>query len=296
METPAMKARIFACHKEATCSKMYTSKKVLRRHEKRKHQQHPSTPFSATLRNASTTHPTAVRDASTTHPTVVRDASYNETSRISPPRDIIDYEPVQLQQFKEEYVTVDEYSTNPDEELREESHYRNIITNFFAYWTNARAEAQMIDTNALMLIHHLRCCKERDILYLATVMASFDVLAQDDLLRPQTLCDITRMFVKNVRREKQDGLFDWNCLVIFFTTTHNLLMKFPHLYPDLVEILCELFHLVGADLKKLGGWNDFMEYYRWGVCWKMRDYHLVRQKLVFLNHNGPKFQYPKGFC
>ena len=74
----------------------------------------------------------------------------------------------------------------------------------------------------------------------------------------RTLFNLSNKFYANVK--KQEGLFEWDSLVIAFTMGHNLLMKYPHLHPDIVEMLLEVFNLASDDLTKLGGWGDFIEY------------------------------------
>lgn len=116
----------------------------------------------------------------------------------------------------------------------------------------------MIDANALMLLMHSRNCARSDSTYLAATMATFNVMYRENRLHLRTLCDVTEEYVYNVR--EANGIFEWDSLVILFTMCYSLLLKFPHLYSDLVDMLTELFQLVETDLNELGGWEDFIEY------------------------------------
>ena len=91
-------------------------------------------------------------------------------------------------------------------------------------------------------------------------MSAIETLHRLDRLNLQTLLELINDFITNVRRQKRVNLFDWDCLIIIFTVAHDLLMKYPHMYLDLIDMLCELFKLAGNDLAALGGWNKFKSY------------------------------------
>jgi len=237
--------KLYICDKEASCTKKYKSKKSLSRHVKGKHliRQSPSTPL---LCDASTT------SESSAH---AKSSAINHNSEIENQPQIND-------------ITIDEHSTEPERtvsatpytsnnELKKNRFY-NIINDFFAYWHDAKVETRMIEAAAIMLIKHSRIAKRNDDLYLAITSAHFDLLHYTGRLHQQTLCDLMNNFIANA--QQINGIFDWNCLVIAFTMAHNLLMKYPHLYPDIVEMLLEVFNLAGDDLTKLGGWDNFSEY------------------------------------
>ena len=233
MGTPAKKIRMetdyFCCREEATCLKKYRHKKGLAQHVKRKHLQKSSTPLPPA--NA---YETAVE-----------------------PHTIIE---------EQQYDKPDQYPSNPDymgHDFQDKNHIRSIITEFFTYWNDSKAECRMIDTNALMLIKHSRNCKHHDTCYLAASIAAFNVMHQENRLHLRTLCDVIEEYVYTVREANR--IFGWDSLVVLFTMAHSLLMKFPHLYPDLVDTLAELFQLINADLNELGGWDDFMDYSKYFI-------------------------------
>ena len=241
--------KLYICDKEASCIKKYKSKKSLSRHVKCKHpiRQRPSTPLPS---DTSTTSESSAR---------AKYSAINHNSEIE-----------NQQQIKDEYNTIDEYFTEPERTVSvspytssnelKNNHFRSIINDFFAYWHDAKVETRMIEAIAIMLIKHSRIAKRNDENYLAVASAYFDTMHHTDSLHQQTLCDLMNNFIANAQQGKRDGLFDWDCLVIAFTMAHNLLMKYPHLYPDIVDMLLEVFHLAGDDLTKLGGWNNFSEY------------------------------------
>lgn len=221
------------CNKEASCIKKYRSKRSLWRHVKSKHPigQLASTPLPS---NAST----------------ASESSARATNGFS------DRDP-EMKYYAKSERTVSESSHTIDNEL-EKNRLRDIIKDFFTYWNDAEAENRFIDAIALLLIKHSRIAKQNDANYLAATDAYSDMMYRMDQLPLRTLFNLLNNFYANVH--KQDGLFNWNCLVIAFTMAHNLLMKYPHLYPDIFDMLLEVFNLAGDDLKKMGGWSGFMEY------------------------------------
>ena len=250
--------KLYICDKEASCIKKYKSKKSLSRHVKCKHQirQGPSTPLPS---DTSTT--PLLSDTSTTSESSARakSSAINHNSEIENQR-----------QMNDEYITIDEYSAEPERTLSvspytssnelKKNRFHSIINDFFAYWHDEKVETQMIEAVAIMLIKHSRIAKQNDENYLAVTSAYFDSMYDTYSLHQQTLCNLMNNFIANAQQGKRDGLFDWNCLVIAFTMAHNLLMKYPHLYPDIVDMLLEVFNLAGDDLTKLGGWDNFSEY------------------------------------
>ena len=136
----------------------------------------------------------------------------------------------------------------------------NIIVEFFLYWSDDAVETRAIDRVTQLLIKHSRNLKQDNDNFLAVTMYSLETVHRLDRLNLETLLEIINDFITNVRREKCDNLFDWNCLIIVFTVAHELSMKYPHMYLDLIDMLCEVFYLAGDDLTALGGWNDFKNY------------------------------------
>ena len=136
----------------------------------------------------------------------------------------------------------------------------NMIVEFFHYWSDDAVETRAIDRVTQLLIKHSRNLKQNNDNYLAVTMSAIDTLHRLDRLNLQTLLEIINDFITNVRRQKCVNLFDWDCLIIVFTVAHDLLMKYPHMYLDLIDMMCEVFKLAGNDLTALGGWNEFKSY------------------------------------
>ena len=143
---------------------------------------------------------------------------------------------------------------------REKNRIRSIITDFFAYWADDKVETRMIDTVTQLLIKHSISAKEKDANYLTAAMSVFDSLYATDQLNLDTMIRIMNDYITNVRREVRNQIFGWECLIIVFTMGHDLLMKFPHLYLDIVDMLFEVFYLAGDDFEALGGWDNFIHY------------------------------------
>lgn len=264
--------KIYICKNEALCFKTYKSRKSLKRHVRRKHSksQRPSTPIPPALLNAPSRESTASEWS--TQVSHDREPEMNYQHQIQDKYIVLDeysaehdHEPEMKyqHQIKDKYIALDEYSTEPERtvsESRERNRIHSIIIDFFDYWDDARLETRMIDNIALLLIKHSRIANKNDANYLAATNAYSDMLYQTNSLHLQTMYKLIENFIVNVKRGKRDGLFDWNSLVISFTMAHNLLMKYPHLHPDIVNMMLEVFHLAGNDLIMLGGWDDFMIY------------------------------------
>ena len=264
--------KIYICKNEALCFKAYKSRKSLKRHVRRKHSksQRPSTPIPPALLNAPSRESTASEWS--THVSRDHEPEMNYQHQIQDKYIVLDeysaehdHEPEMKyqHQIKDKYIALDEYSTEPERtvsESRERNRIHSIIIDFFDYWDDARLETRMIDNIALLLIKHSRIANKNDANYLAATNAYSDMLYQTNSLHLQTMYKLIENFIVNVKRGKRDGLFDWNSLVISFTMAHNLLMKYPHLHPDIVNMMLEVFHLAGNDLIMLGGWDDFMIY------------------------------------
>lgn len=270
---------VFACKEEEACSKTYKSKRSLKRHVNCKHHiysQRP--PFSSFMSTSSSTpQPSALLEPA-------MDESTSSTAAPKPTQpvarvgiDIVDHDSGswhQYHQMKEEMLDDDEYPTTAShEELTEilelpctvdneqqMERITNMIIEFFTYWTDNKFETRNIDTIAQLLIKHTRTVKQNDGNYLAAVMSPFDMLHQTDRLDLEMMYKIISAFIINVKQQDEHNIFGWNCLVIVFTMAHELLMKFPHLYIDLVDMLCEVFNLAGNDFVELGGWKDFINY------------------------------------
>ena len=236
MESPTNKmCKLYLCNKEASCFKKYKSKKSLRRHVKSKHpiSKRPSTPLPS---NAST--------------------ASEQSARVK--NGFFDGDPETKYSAESERTVSDSpYTSNTE---LEKNRFRTIINDFFTYWNDDEMEMRLIDTIVILLIKHSRIAKQNDANYLAATDAYADTMYQMDQLHchQRTLFNISNKFYANVR--KQEGLFEWDSLVIAFTMGHNLLMKYPHLHPDIVDMLLEVFNLASDDLTKLGGWGDFIEY------------------------------------
>jgi len=144
--------------------------------------------------------------------------------------------------------------------MRDENRLRNIIRDFFAYYNNPKAETRAMDVVALLLIKHSRRCQESDKELLASVMKDYDLLARVDQLYLKTLNEMMEEFCQ-VERENY-GYFTWNSLVAVFTAAHCVLMKYPHLYIDISDMLCHICLASATDLQQLGGgWNNFIANY-----------------------------------
>ena len=242
MESPANKTQMPELHicKKDPCFKKYRSKKSLKRHAKRKHpiSQSPSTPIQPPLLNAQSD----------------PEMKYQKE-----------------QQLNDDSITIDAHSSEPERTVSElpytvgEGQEKNrirrmIIDDFFTYWDDARVEMRMIDNRTLLLIKHSRIASQNDNNYLAFINAYTDMLYQADMFHLQKMYKLMYDFIENVKREKR--YFDWDCLVIAFTIAHDMLMKWPHFYPDIVDMMLETMMLADNDLSMLGGWDNFMLYSR----------------------------------
>ena len=247
---------MFVCQESDNCSKKFGSQRSLLRHVKKKHL--PSQPAESiqqanqpavrriipillTPTNASTLSQEAI-----TPTTPSKRASY----------DFLDHEQHSDDQLNRGDVANDEYEKSGD--VRDKNQNCTIIKDFLAYWNDPDVEIRSLDLIALFLIKHSRIGKQNDANYLAVTSAYSNMMYQTNQLHLRTLFNLSNNFYVNIR--KQDGLFDWDCLVIAFTMAHDLLMDYPHLYPDIVDMLLEVLNLAGDDLTTLGGWNNFIKY------------------------------------
>ena len=254
----------FSCKAKVACFKTFKSKKGLQRHVKCKHPfcQRPSTPPASLGPNNSE---------------FMKTSTQTQTEPVARAGiDFVDDDPeawYNYHRMKEEPLndrTV--FSTTPklDEMSRElscpvngeQQRKRNldIIVKFFAHWSDDKVETRAIDSVTQLLIKHSRSVKQNDGNYLAITISAIDILHRMGQLHLQTLLELIYNYIATVRGKKRDHLFDWDCLIIVFTAAHELLMRYPHLYPDLVDMLCEVFNHAGNDLDALGGWNDFKSY------------------------------------
>ena len=247
---------MFVCRESDSCAKIYGSQRSLTRHVRKKHQisqpagsiQQTSGPAAwilpalLTPSNASTQIPEAITPATPSKRAghdFVREANSKENDVLNR-SDVAD---------SEDTISGD---------VRDKNRSYSIIKDFLAYWNDPDVEIRSLDLIALFLIQHSRIGKQNDANYLAVTSAYSNMMYQTNQLHLRTLFNLSNNFYVNIR--KQDGLFDWDCLVIAFTMAHDLLMDYPHLYPDIVDMLLEVLNLAGDDLTTLGGWNNFIKY------------------------------------
>ena len=138
----------------------------------------------------------------------------------------------------------------------------NMIAEFFFYWPDDGLEIRAIDEATKLLIKHSRNVKQNNDNDLEDTMSEFERLHRLGCLNLHTLHEVINDFFRNVKLEKCDNLFDWDCLIIIFTVARELSIKYPHLYPhlDLIDMLCGAFYLAGNDSTVFGCWNNFKSY------------------------------------
>ncbi len=152
-------------------------------------------------------------------------------------------------------VADNEYRKTGD--VKDETRNDSIIKDFLAFYNENDVDIYSLDLIALFLIKHSKIAKKNDANYFAATSSLYGMVCIMDGLQTQTLYDIVTSYYWYVRKA---GLFDWDCLIIAFTMAHNLLMKYPHLKQEIVEMLHEVFYLAGNDLTVSGGWNNFLKY------------------------------------
>jgi hypothetical protein len=152
-------------------------------------------------------------------------------------------------------VAENEYRKTGD--VKDQARNDSIIKDFLAYYNENNVDIHSLDLIALFLIKHSKIAKKNDANYFAATSSLYGMLCIMDGLQPQTLYDIVTSYYYYVRKA---GLFDWDCLIIAFTIAHNLLMSYPHLKQEIVNMLHEVFYFAGNDLAKSGGWNNFIKY------------------------------------
>ena len=232
---------IFVCRDgDEPCSKKYRSQRSLVRHVRTKHQ---------------TSEPAALLS-----PTNASTQSYEPFTAMSATKragyDFLDGErDWEKGLLNRTDVADNEYRKSGD--VQDQDRNYTIIKDYLTFCNDAVVEIHSLDLIALFLIKHSRIAKQNDANYLAATTAYADMLYTMNAHELQKLFNLSGNFYRNARK---DGLFDWDCLVIAFTMAHNLLMKYPHLYPDIVDMLLDIFNLAGDDLTKLGGWNNFLKY------------------------------------
>ena len=152
-------------------------------------------------------------------------------------------------------VADNEYRKTGD--VKDQARNDTIIKDFLAYYNENDVDIYSLDLIALFLIKHSKIAKKNDANYFAATSSLYGMVCIMDGLQMQTLYDIVTSYYWYVRTA---GLFNWDCLIIAFTMAHNLLMKYPHLKQEIVEMLHEVFYLAGNDLTVSGGWNNFLKY------------------------------------
>ena len=247
METPSKKTKMACKAGKDACFNSVKSKKSLKRH------------VQCQLPYCQRSSPKLLDDNS-------MDTSAGPVARAG--LDFVDHDPEAWYDYHQTKEDMDRtvYSTAPKLEEgayplnSEKRRIFDIIVQFFAYWSDEVVETRAIDTVTQLLIKHSRSVQRNESNYIEITMSALNILHRLDQLHLQTLLELINDFIVNVRRKKADRLFDWDCLIICFTVAHELLMTYPHLYNDLVDMLCEVFRSAGDDLDEQGGWNDFMSY------------------------------------
>ena len=220
-------------------------------------------------------HPPALHEPVNNNNNATHTSSQTQTEPVARAGiDFVDHDPearYNYKQMKEEmskdrtvistskFDETEEMSCSADSEQQRKRLF-DIVVKFFAFWSDDDLGKREIGSVAKLLIKHSRNVIESERNYLAVTMSAIDRLYRVNRLDLTTLLELIDDFIACVRGRQRDNTFDWDCLVIVFTVAHELLMKYPHLYPDLVDMLCEVFHIAGNDLDMLGGWKDFEIY------------------------------------
>ena len=256
-----VKEDMFVCREG--CFKKYRSRRSLTRHVRRKHQtRQPAASIRQTGQPAASIPPALLT------PTMASTLSYEAIAATSTSKrvghDIVDRE--QDSDSREEgelnrsdAVDNDEYMTSGD--VRDQNRNRSIVKDFLTYWNDGMVETRTLDMIALFLIKHSRIAMEEDVNYMSAIGVTFDAIYKAGNLDQDTLFKISIDFIDKLKRYNGTHYyFDWDCLVIVFTMYHDLLMRYPHLYPDIVSAMLEVFNIAGHDLAGLGGWKNFIQY------------------------------------
>ena len=248
--------KMFVCRESDNCSKKFGSQRSLVRHVRKKHLPSQLAESIQQVKQPAVRRIIPLLLTPANASTLSQEASTQTTPSVRAGYDFLDHEQHSDDELNRGDVTNDEYEKSG--EVRDKNRNYSIVKDFLAYWNDVDVEIRSLDLIALFLIQHSRIVKEKDANYLATTSAYSNMMYATNQLHLQTLFNLSNNFYVNIR--KHNGLFDWNCLVIAFTMAHELLMDYPHLYPDIVDMLLEVLNLAGDDLTKLGGWNNFVKY------------------------------------
>ena len=255
--------KMFVCREGDTCSNKYRSRRSLTRHVRRKHQTgQPAASIQQTGQPAASIPPALLTPIKASTPSYLAIAPTSTSKRVG--HDIIDRrdpdnDSEEERELNRSDVVDNEYKNLGD--VRDQNRNSSIIKDFLTYWNDGMVETRMLDMIALFLIKHSRIAKKEDVNYLSAIGVTFAVIYEAGNLHLETLCKISIDFIDNLKRYNGTHYyFDWDCLVIVFTMFHDLLMRYPHLYPDIVSAMLEVFNIAGHDLTRLGGWNNFIKY------------------------------------
>ena len=278
----------YVCREDESCNKKYAAKSSLAHHVFANHQTSRPAGSIQRAKQPATNAPPAPRPMFDREwwmkfgdPNAGRTMDYHPLRHVPPPsrpalrppadaptplsskpaqHDIVDRErDSEEEQPYSSDVADNEYKKTGD--VKDQARNDSIIKDFFAYYNDICMDDDVdiysLDLIALFLIKHSKIAIKNDANYFAVTSSLYGMVCIMDGLQPQTLYDIVNSFYYYVRKA---GLFDWDCLIIAFTIAHDLLMKYPHLKQDIVNMLHEVFYLAGNDLTKSGGWNNFIQY------------------------------------
>ena len=142
----------------------------------------------------------------------------------------------------------------------------SILQDFFWYRNDPKVHSRLLDTNAMFLILLSRICREDDKTLVEGYMRDCDLLAQDDRLHSHTIYDVL-MGCCETGIEVSGG-FTWDLLVVVFTLSHTILMKYPHQYREIVSALLDIIHHLEDVMIPLGGFPCGFVHYAGGKLQK----------------------------
>ena len=254
--------KMFVCREGDTCSKKYRSRRSLTRHVRWKHQtRQPAASIQQTGQPAASIPPALLTPTMASTPSYEAITPTSTSKRVG--HDIVDRDPDSDSEkedaLKRSDVVDNEHMNSGD--VRDQNRNSSIVKDFLTYWDDRMVETRTLDMIALYLIKHSRIATKEDVNYMSAIGVTFDAIYKAGNLDRETLFKISIDFIDKLKRYNGTHYyFDWDCLVIVFTTFHDLLMRYPHLYPDIVSAMLEVFNIAGHDLARLGGWKNFIQY------------------------------------